>query len=278
VSGLVALLTDFGLTDHYVGVMKGVMLGIAPQLSFVDISHDVQPQNVRQGAFMLLNAYRYFPKGTVFLVVVDPGVGSARRPIVVNAGVYAFVAPDNGVLSYVLNELEGCAAYQLENPIYRLPKLSASFHGRDLFAPAAAHVAAGVQPSAFGRQVSDPVSLPAPRLVVESGQIEGEVLHIDRFGNLVTSIGRLERSADELLLVPWLGDRAARTIISTQAARIFVNGQQIVGIQKTYADVSPGELFAMVGSSGYLEIAVSQGNAAHRLAARLGDTVIMKLG
>lgn len=277
-SGLVALLTDFGLTDHYVGVMKGVMLGITPQLSFVDISHDVQPQNVRQGAFMLLNAYRYFPEGTVFLVVVDPGVGSTRRPIIVNAGAYTFVAPDNGVLSYVLNELGDSAAYQLENSSYRLPQLSASFHGRDLFAPAAAHAAAGVQPSDFGRQISDLVSLPTPRLVIEGAQVEGEVLHIDRFGNLVTSIGRLERSADGLLLIPWLGDRVTRATVVSPAARIFVNGQQLIGIQRTYSDVSPGELFAMVGSGGFLEIAVSQGNAAHALAARLADTVIVKLG
>lgn len=258
--------------------MKGVMLGITPQLSFVDISHDVQPQNIRQGAFMLLNAYRYFPQGTVFLVVVDPGVGSVRRPIVVSAGLYTFVAPDNGVLSYVLNELGSNEAYHLENPNYRLPKLSASFHGRDLFAPAAAYVAAGVLPSTFGGKVNDLVSLPVPRLIVGSTQIEGEVLHIDRFGNLVTSIGILESSADELRLVPWLGDRIARMTISSRKAHIVVKGRQIVGIKKTYDDVLPGELIAMVGSGGYLEVAVNQGHAADELAARSGDAVTVRLG
>ncbi|MEP7294036.1 MAG: SAM-dependent chlorinase/fluorinase, partial [Chloroflexota bacterium] len=188
---LIALLTDFGTTDTYVGVMKGVMLGIAPDIQLVDLTHAIQPQNIRQAAFLLLNSYRFFPPETVFLVVVDPGVGSSRRALAVRAGQYTFVAPDNGVLSYVLDELSECQTVELTNPDYQLSGASNTFHGRDIFAPAAAHLAAGVPLDTLGAPVDPPVILPDPSLVVAGKHVIGEVLHIDHFGSAVTSIGQL---------------------------------------------------------------------------------------
>src|SRR5664279_4495717 len=161
-SRLIVLLTDFGTTDSYVGVMKGVMLGIAPDAQFVDLTHAIEPQNIRQAAFTLLNSYRFFPAGTIFLVVVDPGVGSERKPIAVCAGGsfaegYTFVAPDNGVLSYVLHELGDAQAVELDNPAYHLAGISYTFHGRDIFAPAVAHLAAGIALDQLGSPLDQPV-------------------------------------------------------------------------------------------------------------------------
>lgn len=266
----IALLTDFGLTDAYVGVMKGVMLGLHPRAALVDITHGIQPQNVRQAALTLLTAYRYFPAGTVFLVVVDPGVGSTRRPVAVQAGDYGFVAPDNGVLSYTLAQLDAVRAVELETPT----GVSSTFHGRDIFAPAAARLARGDALEALGSTVGDLVQLPAPRLSVAPGTIRGEVVHIDHFGNVVTSIGRLERSARQTLtLRPAFGGDVTPLTVDAVSAQVSAGGVQVRGIHATYSEVEPGTLLALVGSSGLLELGVNQGSAAARLGVRIGDTV-----
>ena len=275
---IIALLTDFGTTDTYVGVMKGVMLGIAPSVRFVDLTHAIQPQNVRQGAFALLNNYRFFPAETIFLVVVDPGVGSTRIPIAVHAGDYHFVAPDNGVLSYVLREIGNMQAVHLDNPTYHLSGVSNTFHGRDVFAPAAAHLAASVRLEDLGRSLNQLVTIPEPSLRVEGKRILGEVLHIDHFGNVVTSIGLLRWVAPQrLTLNPRFGGTSSLPIPADNV--IVTTGKQTVrGIEHTYGEVARGDALAIVGSSGYLELSVNQGSFAARVDLHIGDPVEMQIG
>jgi len=279
-SRLIALLTDFGTTDIYVGVMKGVMLGIFPELQFVDLTHAIQPQNVRQAAFLLLNSYRFFPAGTIFLVVIDPGVGSTRKPIAVRAGDYTFVAPDNGVLSYALNDFDIVKRVELNNPAYRLSGLSNTFHGRDVFAPTAAHLAAGVKLEQMGNIEFLPVRLPKPLLLIESKHITGEVLHIDHFGNVITSIGLLDWDwvlPEQLRLTPRFGSTPPLSFAADKAV-ITIGSQHINGIHRTYAEVGQGEVLALVGSSGYLEIAVNSASFRSLNVAQLGDTVEVQIG
>src|SRR5262245_26509580 len=185
---LIALVTDFGTRDHYVGTMKGVMLGVCPDLALVDISHDIPPHDVLAGAFELAASYRYFPKGTIFLVVVDPGVGSTRRGIAAQCGDYVFVAPDNGVLSVVFAEMPPHRMVELGEPRYARPAISQTFEGRDRFAPAAAWLATGVDLAALGKPAGQPVMLNVPAPALAPSSIDGQVVRIDRFGNLVTNI------------------------------------------------------------------------------------------
>jgi hypothetical protein len=276
---MIGLLTDFGTVDAYVGVMKGVILGIAPNVQIIDITHATQPQNVREGAFTLTNTYRYFPAGTIFVVVVDPGVGSERRPVGAIAGDYGFVAPDNGVLSYALVELGDYRAVALTNPEYQLVGLSSTFHGRDIFAPAAAHLAGGVPLEAFGNPVDNLLLLPSPMLRIEGKQIEGEVVHVDHFGNIVTSIGQLRWVMPErLTLAPRFGETGVTVPIPAAETSVLMSGHTITGIHHTYSEVDRGQLLAMVGSNGYLEIAVNQGNAATWLDVSIGDEVTARIG
>jgi len=262
---LITLTTDFGLEDAYVGVMKGVILGINPAASIVDLCHAVPPQDVRAAAFLLHTAWRYFPPGTIHVVVVDPGVGSQRRAIAVDVGAATFVAPDNGVLSYVLAKVKEARAVHLTNQRYWLPKVSATFHGRDIFAPVAAHLSLGVplaelgEPLSLGELVTFPLPRPERQACTErsergNGNWVGHVVHVDHFGNLVT-------------------DLEAEAIGDTQAVVIEVGGRRIVGVRRTYADGTPGEPMALIGSSGRLEIAVPGGQAARRLKAQIGDQV-----
>lgn len=275
----IALMTDFGLQDVYVGVMKAVMCDIAPNATLMDLTHMIEPQNVRQAAFSLMNAYAYFPKGTIFLVVVDPGVGTARRPILVDAGDYAFIAPDNGVLSYVLALLDDYDVYALSNPEYRLENVSNTFHGRDIFSPAAAHLAQGVAPTNFGDQLDDIVRLPLPELSQSEGVISGEVMAIDNFGNVITSIGTMSwQGSDRLNVMPLFQPDAVRIPVLVHDAQVSINGEQIRGIAASYGEAMRGELLAVVGSVGYLEIAVNQGNAAQRLDVAVGDRVELQTG
>jgi S-adenosylmethionine hydrolase len=267
---VIALTTDFGLVDGYVGTMKGVILGICPEVTLVDISHEIRPQAVRQAAYVLSAATPYFPPGTIHLVVVDPGVGSERRPIVVQTERATYVAPDNGALSLVLSQEPARLAIQIciTESRYRLPLISGTFHGRDIFAPVAAHLACGVEPHEIGDplSLSDLVILPAlqPQRQAD-GTWLGEVFHIDRFGNLITNY--------RLPIPPGF---ASATIVSALQTSIRVGGEQIVGLSRTYTDVEPGELVSYVGSSGYLEIAVREGNAAARLGVDVGDPVQIK--
>jgi S-adenosylmethionine hydrolase len=248
---IIALTTDFGQADGYVGAMKGVILGICPEATLVDICHDIPPQSVHQAAYILSSASPYFPAGTVHLVVVDPGVGSERRPIAVQTQRATYVAPDNGVLGPVLLEEPAQFAVHLSDPAFRLPRISATFHGRDIFAPVAAHIAAGCDPRGMGGllPLQSLVTLPTPQPEAQStGTWSGQVLHIDRFGNLVTNFRHV--NAD---------------------AHVIVAGHHIAGLSHTFSDVAPGKLVAYMGSSGYLEIAVREGHAAIELGMDVGD-------
>src|SRR5690349_20119253 len=185
----ITLLTDFGTSDGYVGVMKGVMLGIAPGVTLIDLTHDIPPQDIREAAWVLHTSWRSFPAGTIFVCVVDPGVGTGRRPVALRAGGRLFIGPDNDLFSYVLAAAEPEAAVTLDDPRHHLPGASATFHGRDIFSPCAAHLAAGVPLAALGSSL-DPASLirfAPPRPTWDSGTLRGRVLHVDRFGNLITS-------------------------------------------------------------------------------------------
>ena len=276
---LVTLTTDFGTADGYVGTMKGVILDIVPNARLVDISHEIAPQNLRQAAYVLYTAYPFFPSRTVHLVVVDPGVGSARRPIALRTPVGSFVAPDNGVLSYVMAREPVEALVELADPSYCLPHVSHTFHGRDVFAPAAAHLAAGVPIASLGPSVTDPVTFPPPRLEVTHDGIVGEALHVDRFGNVITSIGQLLWSGDELSLAPAFQAPTGGEPVRFKAgeAVVVVAGREIVGVHRTYAEVVSGETLALVGSEGHLEIAVREGHAGQRLGMRPGDAVRLRL-
>jgi S-adenosylmethionine hydrolase len=272
----IALLTDFGTTDIYVGVMKGVIRKICAQADIIDISHTIQPQDICHGAFALLNAYRYFPTRTIFVAVVDPGVGSARRPVAVQAGDYTFVAPDNGVLSYLLADFSTFRVVELNNPSYHLPTVSNSFHGRDIFAPVAAHLAAGVNFDDLGTPIKDLASLPLPQLLIESDTITGEVLHIDHFGNVVTSIGALEWvSRQQLWLSPRFGDQPAVALKAD--FEVLLNDHVFDRLVATYGETTPGDWLTMVGSSGFLELAINQGNCAVRVGTVMGDPVKIRM-
>ena len=275
---LIALLTDFGTQDAYVGVMKGVMAGICPDAQFIDLTHAIEPQNVRQGAFVLMTAFSYFPKGTVFLVVVDPGVGSQRRALAARAGDCYFVAPDNGVLSYVLRRYPYAVINELTSTTHRLTNVSSTFHGRDVFAPAAAYLAAGEALDRLGGRVRDHQKLPQPALTAQADRLAGEVLHIDHYGNIVTSLGALAwEDEDTLVLTPAFGSVRKPLRFNASAAVCNIGGTQIDCVARTYAQAGQGDLVVLVGSSGFVEISVNHGSAAGRLGVHLGDTVELNI-
>ena len=251
----IALITDFGTVDGYVGTMHGVILGINADATIVDLSHAIQSQSVRQAAYVLYAAYPFFPVGTVFVVVVDPGVGTERRAIAVQTDRAILVAPDNGVLSYVLASEQTRRAIELTKREYWLPTLSATFHGRDVFAPAAAHLSLGVPIDALGRPADQLVSLPIPHPTLRApGHIEGHVLHIDRFGNVITDVKEdMLRSRSD-----W---------------RVGLSEGISVAVRRTYASVARGSPVALIGSRGHLEIAVRDGSAADVLGLRIGDAI-----
>jgi S-adenosylmethionine hydrolase len=256
---VIALLTDFGTRDHYVGAMKGVAVGICPDVTFIDISHDIARHDVLEGALQLAAAYRYFPDGTIFLVVVDPGVGSARRAIAVEAGTYRFVAPDNGVLSVVLSETAPQRLVELTERRFARPAVSRTFEGRDRFSPAAAWLGAGVEIFALGRPVGDWTRLDVPVPIAHNDGIVGQVVRVDRFGNLVTNVDRqtFERFA--------AGSRVS----------VLAGSHAVGGVVDTYAEVASGTACALFGSSDHLEIAVNAGSAADRLQAGRGTAVLV---
>jgi hypothetical protein len=259
---IITLTTDFGLADGYAGTMKGVILGIAPTATIVDISHDISPQDVREAAYTLYTAYPYFPQGTIHVVVVDPGVGSERRAIALRTPRATFVAPDNGVLSYVVAREMVEEIVDLTNPRYHLSPASCTFHGRDIFAPAAAHLARGIPLAELGEPLAEIVAFPLPRPQVRpDGTIVGQVIHVDRFGNLITSITSRDL-ADHLLL---------------RESTIQIKGQSIRGIANSYAEGTPGKLLALIGSSAHLEIAVPGGSASQALEAKVGDEALLKV-
>ncbi len=272
----IVLLTDFGMQDIYVGVMKGVISRIAPDVPVIDLTNAISPQNIRQAAFNLYSAVSYFPEGSVFVVVIDPGVGSRRRPIAVRAGGYVFVAPDNGVLSYALDRLGGFS--EAVEILTDDALISRTFHGRDVFAPMAARLALGQPLADLGSPIETLVTLWTPPLHISETRIQGEVIHIDHFGNLITSIGECHWQAHGLTLRPVWGANLDTLQFDAVAASVKVRGQCIEGIQHTYADVAVGSMLALIGSSQFLEISVNQGSAAASMQAVIGDSVEINLG
>lgn len=259
-SPIITLLTDFGLRDGYVACMKGVMLGICPDAKLVDISHLIDPQNVRSGAFVLFTCYEFFPQGTVHLAVVDPGVGTERPAIAIRTKACFFVGPDNGLFSLILKKEIGWEARRLENLQLSTRPMSSTFHGRDLFAPVAAHIARGVQFEALGPRW-DPILAQWGEPIVLEGEVQGEVIHVDRFGNAITNVLR------EILLKQ--GPAGKWT---TSAGKTVIDS-----IRQTYGRVPVGEALAVTGSSGLIEIAVNQGNAASELGLRPGTRITFQL-
>ena len=260
-NGIITLLTDFGLRDGYVAVMKGVILGIAPQARLVDITHEIMPQAIGEASYVLQAASRYFPPGTIHVVVVDPGVGSERRAIAVATPNACFVAPDNGVLAPVIDEAQarsggGVQIVELTERRFWLPEISTTFHGRDIFAPVGAHLLCGTELQALGRPLDriEPAVMAAPQL---RGQaiLEGQILHVDRFGNCITNI--TARDLEEYGI--------------GRSLSVEIAGDRVAGLYLTYSTGPIGIPMALISSSGHLEVAVCNGNAAQALGVTAGD-------
>jgi len=254
---LIALLTDFGTADHYVGAMKGVVLTICPDAVLVDISHDVPPHDVATGALELAACYRFFPAGTVFLIVVDPGVGSARCGLAAEAGEYRFVAPDNGVLTAVFAETRPKRVVQLTERRYARATVSRTFEGRDRFAPAAAWLAKGIDCSALGRPAPQVHLLALPMPVATDATLAGEIVRTDRFGNLVSNVDR----------------RTFDAFRHEAPIRIAAGEHEIGRLVGTYAEIEPGGVAALFGSTEHLEIACNGASAAERFGLHRGDPI-----
>ncbi len=252
---MITLTSDFGLKDPYVAEMKGVILTINPNATLVDITHGIEKFNIRMGAFMLASAVPYFPKGTVHLSVVDPGVGTERRGILVKAKKGIFVGPDNGVLMLAAKNLGIEHVYDIANPEFMLKKVSSTFHGRDVFSPVAAHLDMGVSPDKFGPEINDVVFPEFAYIKKTSGSLIGEVLHVDSFGNIITNIDQKETIKFNL--------------INLKLQTISLN----LNFGKTYAQAKPNEPTALIGGHGFLEIALNQASAAEKYCAKVGDKV-----
>jgi len=253
-------MSDFGLDDNYVGIMKAVILKINPEVDLVDLTHSVEPQNLIQAALHLHSAYKFFPESTIFLCVVDPGVGSNRNAIIVKNAQHIFIGPDNGIFSPTLKETGVEEIYTITNDHYFLSPVSHTFHGRDIFAPVAAHVAKGVALKEFGKKRDDYMSLEIPRaeLKDEEKKLYGEIIAIDRFGNLITNV------EDDFV------------VDQSEHIHVHIKDQMIPGLSLSYADRSEGALLALVGSKGYLEISVNHGSAKRDLKAEVGDPVVVE--
>jgi S-adenosylmethionine hydrolase len=257
---LITLTTDFGYHDSFVGIMKGVIAGINPQAHVIDITHEIPPQGILAGALTLRHSIRYFPRGSIHVAIIDPGVGSARRPLLIEwDGVY-FIGPDNGVLSLAVQNIEPTHIVHLSNPAYHLKRTSTTFHGRDIFAPAAAHLSLGVPAAAFGEPLANIVRVSLPEIARKKRRLEGEIVYIDHFGNLFTNI----REHD-------------LTGLPRNKLDIVVRAVTIHGLSQNYASAGVGEFLAVVNSWDMLEIAVYKDNAQKRIGAKIGDKVEIAL-
>lgn len=275
---IVTLLTDFGQTGSYVGAMKGVMLSITPSARLVDISHEVSPQDIQQAGLILSNVYSFFPAHTVHLVVVDPGVGTHRNPIAVQTPHGRFVAPDNGVLTRVLLLERDWRAVALDNPDYWRAAPSHTFHGRDIFSPAAAHLAGGVPLDQLGSPLDDLVRFALPPLELTPRSVRGHVVRIDHFGNVQTDIMRLHWRDEQTVELDPLHPELIDTDpvrFSAQNACVSFGWHEVEGLCHTYSEVPAGTPLALVSSSGELEISVNQGSAQDKLGVKVGDTVTL---
>ena len=255
---IISLLTDFGTQDGFVGILKGVILGINPSVSIVDLSHEVQPQDILMGALILRSAIAFFPPGTIHVAVVDPGVGSTRRPIIVETATALLVGPDNGLLSVAAPPESVQRVIHLTKSRYFLPHVSHTFHGRDIFAPVAAHLSRGVFPEDFGPVGTTMERLALPVVAHTPHQITGSVIALDRFGNIVTNI-----TAADLLPFPM------------ESLSVSIGPVQIHGLASTYASVPVGAVTALLNSWGMLEIAVRNGSAAQQLGVPRGSAVVI---
>jgi S-adenosylmethionine hydrolase len=255
---IISLLTDFGLRDGFVGVMKGVIWKINPDVQIADITHFIQPQDIRQGALALLRTTKYFSRGTVHIAVVDPGVGTDRRPLAAEVEGHFFVGPDNGLFSLVFREAQELGAkiktFTLDRPQYWLPEISTVFHGRDIFAPVGAHLSRGLAIEEMGTPLASPVMLSIPQAHSIPGGLAGEVIEVDNFGNLATNIRRE-------MLTPG------------QAITVKAGRETIHGLARTFGDSPEGDLVATIGTENDLMIAVVKGSAAMRLNMKVGDAV-----
>jgi len=260
-TSIITLTTDFGLNDHFVGAMKGVILDLAPDAQIIDINHSVQPFDVLDGALTISQAYSYYPSGTVHMVIVDPGVGTARRPILLTGDRHQFIAPDNGVLSLIYDREERLSVRHITAEHYFLQPRSNTFHARDIFSPVAAYLAKGVEPDRFGDEITDYVRFAAPRpKPIDERTLRGVVLKIDRFGNLITNI-----TPEDLPVLFEAQPPAFKITVGSkgQATRMCTN----------YAEGAPGEVFGILGSMGFLEIAANRGSAFQLLGAGKGSEV-----
>ncbi len=257
----IALITDFGTVDGFVGTMKGVILSIAPQAKIIDISHESAPQHTHHAAFVLWSSYKYFPENSIFVVVVDPGVGSDRRIILVEDEMgKKILAPENGILQFILPELKRPKMFHINNLKYWLSPLSTTFHGRDIFAPVAAHLLNGVRCEDLGIAIELPIpKTPFKQIDVSTKEENGIILHADRFGNLITNFRPQFEHLDDI-----------------QHFSLEIGNRVIGPLKKTYADGEYGELIAIVGSSGLLEVAVRNSSAHLMLGLRIGDPVVIK--
>ena len=259
-SRIITLTTDFGTQDHYVSVMKAVILGIAPSARLIDISHDIPPQDIMAGAWVIRNAAFAFPKGSIHLVVIDPGVGTDRKPIALKIKDQFFVGPDNGIFSLITNEYT-FKAYKLNKSDYWRKHRSRTFHGRDIFIPVAAHLSEGVNLSEMGDPIKELVSYHWAVPISDKDGVQGWVIHIDRYGNLITNI-------TEQLLEETAGRRKVRVYVGNTIIDHMVN---------TFGDVQPGEPVAFIGSSGMLEVGINKGNAAEMLGVDKGAQISLVL-
>ncbi len=254
---VITLITDFGLQDGYVGVVKGVITKINPSVKIIDISNNIESQDIFQAAYVLYSSYAYFPKGTIHVVVVDPGVGSNRKVLCLKTKDYLFIAPDNGVLSFIAAREESPSIREVTNKKLFLPEISDTFHGRDIFAPTAAHLSKGFSYKDLGKRVSKikEIDLPKP-IRSPGGMLRGEIIYVDGFGNLITNINR---------------DMIDRLREKTENLAIAVGRRKLNKISNSYADVGVGDVVAIFGSAGYLEISVNHGSARDVLNLKKGD-------
>ena len=259
---IITLITDFG-EGYYVAAMKGVILDICQDACIVDITHDIRSHDVLEGAFTLLCTYPYFPPKSVHVAVVDPGVGSERRGIIVSTNDHYFVGPDNGVFSFVYNREQVRKVVSIESQLYQRGTVSPTFHGRDAFSPVAAWLALGTQLEKFGQEIDDYAGATVlPVQKVEENRLEGMVIHVDKFGNVITSISR---------------DNATELLGNEGTPKFFLNGQEVTHHYSFYAQAAPGEIFTLIGSSGYYEIAAHKERAADILGVARGDKVQLEL-
>lgn len=258
---IITLLTDFGSADHYVGAMKGIILGICPDAQLVDISHEIAPYAITEAAFTLSQAWTCFPEATVHLAVVDPGVGSARRPILAAAGGHYFAAPDNGVLTMLYDAVPAHEVREITAARYFRQPVSRTFHGRDIFAPVAAHLASGVAPTEFGGRIENYVRLSfgAPAHIGPKTWA-GTILKVDHFGNLTTNF-----------------DSGSWLRLAAEPFEMKVGTRLVARTASSYAEMDPGNLFVIAGSAGFLEVSMNRGNAGHATGAKSGDRVVVRL-